>query len=113
MQEFVGIFIFLMLAISFSVAVFMFRNIFCRNIFFKLDKTIFQVQEPKRNKNDAKFIMYVILFLLFDVETVMLCPFAVVAGKLGLFAFIEGIIFVLIMFAWLFYVAGKNVLRWK
>ena len=49
----------------------------------------------------AQYYIFALVFLVFDVETVFLFPWAVSLGSLSLFAVIEGIIFVLILIsAW-------------
>ncbi|MBI3739860.1 MAG: NADH-quinone oxidoreductase subunit A, partial [Chloroflexi bacterium] len=40
----------------------------------------------------AQYYIFALVFLVFDVETVFLFPWAVALGKLSLFAVIEGII---------------------
>jgi NADH-quinone oxidoreductase subunit A len=52
------------------------------------------------------------VFLIFDVETVFLFPWAVKLGGLGMFAVIEGIIFILILIAGLSYTWRKGMLEW-
>ncbi len=66
-----------------------------------------------RVQYNAHFFMYAILFLIFDIETIMLYPFAVAYGQLGLLAFIEAAIFVLILLIGLFYAIQKNILKWR
>jgi NADH-quinone oxidoreductase subunit A len=46
------------------------------------------------------------------VETVFLFPWAVRLGQLGMFAVIEGIIFILILIAGLVYTWRKGMLEW-
>ena len=53
-----------------------------------------------------------LVFLIFDVETVFLFPWAVKLGQLGLFAVIEGIIFILILIVGLVYTWRKGMLEW-
>jgi NADH:ubiquinone oxidoreductase subunit 3 (subunit A) len=53
-----------------------------------------------------------LVFLIFDVETVFLFPWAVALGKLELFAVVEGIIFILILVAGLSYIWRKDALEW-
>jgi NADH:ubiquinone oxidoreductase subunit 3 (subunit A) len=60
----------------------------------------------------AQYYIYALVFLVFDVETVFLFPWAVKLGALGLFAVIEGIIFVLILVAGLVYTWRKGMLEW-
>lgn len=60
---------------------------------------------------NIQFFMYAILFLIFDIETVMLFPFAVVFNELKLLALVEVTIFVLLLLLGLIYAAKKNMLR--
>ena len=63
-------------------------------------------------KYDIKFFNYAILFLIFDIETIFLYPFAVSLNSLGLFAVIEAFIFVSILLFGLFFAINKKMLRW-
>ncbi len=63
-------------------------------------------------KFDIKYFNYAILFLIFDIETVFLYPFAVSVNSLGLFAIIEAFIFISILLLGLFFAIKKNMLRW-
>lgn len=60
----------------------------------------------------AQYYIYSLVFLVFDVETVFLFPWAVRLGQLGLFAVIEGIVFVAILIAGLVYTWRKGMLEW-
>lgn len=60
----------------------------------------------------AQYYIFALVFLVFDVETVFLFPWAVKLGQLGLFAVVEGIIFILILFAGLVYTWRKGMLEW-
>lgn len=62
---------------------------------------------------DVKFFNYAIMFLIFDVETIFLFPFAIEFSQLKLFAIVEVFIFIgLLLFA-LLYAIKKDVLRWQ
>ena len=63
-------------------------------------------------KFDIKYFNYAILFLIFDVETIFLYPFAVSMNSLGLFAIIEAFIFVAILLLGLYFAINKKLLRW-
>ena len=65
-----------------------------------------------RIKFDIKYINYAILFLIFDIETVFLYPFATSVNSLGLFAIIEAFIFVAILLFGLIFAIKKKMLRW-
>ena len=60
----------------------------------------------------AQYYIFALVFLVFDVETVFLFPWAVKLGQLGLFAVIEGIVFILILIAGLVYTWRKGMLEW-
>ena len=59
------------------------------------------------------YYLFAILFLIFDVETVFLFPWAVQVKALGTFAFIEVLIFLFILGAGLLYAWKKKALIWE
>jgi NADH-quinone oxidoreductase subunit A len=59
-----------------------------------------------------QYFVYALLFVIFDVETVFLYPWAVSYGGLGLFALIEMVIFLTILTIGLAYAWAKGVLQW-
>lgn len=62
---------------------------------------------------DMKFFNYAVLFLIFDVETIFLFPFAVNFAQLQLFAIVEVAIFIALLAFALVYAIKKDVLRWQ
>ena len=63
-------------------------------------------------KFDIRYFNYAILFLIFDIETVLLYPFAISLNSLGIFAVIEAFVFVSILLLGLYYAINKKMLRW-
>lgn len=59
-----------------------------------------------------RFYIFALIFVVFDVEIVFLFPWAVAFGQLGLFALVEMILFILILFFGLFYAWKKGALKW-
>jgi NADH-quinone oxidoreductase subunit A len=59
-----------------------------------------------------QYYIYALLFVVFDIETVFLYPWAVSYAGLGLFALIEMIIFLIMLVIGLVYAWAKGVLRW-
>ena len=59
----------------------------------------------------VRFYLVAILFIVFDIEVVFLYPWAVVFRRLGLFGFIEMLVFVLILAVGLVYVIKKGALE--
>lgn len=60
----------------------------------------------------VQYYLFALVFLIFDVETVFLYPWAVAFDKLPLFAVLEGVLFILILVAGLWYAWRKGVLEW-
>lgn len=60
----------------------------------------------------SQYYLYALMFLIFDIETVFLFPWAVALDQLPLFALIEGLIFIIILFAGLIYALRKDALVW-
>ncbi len=59
-----------------------------------------------------QYYLYALVFIVFDVEVVLIIPWAVVFKKLGFIAFAEMAIFLLILFVGLIYVWKKRDLEW-
>ncbi len=59
-----------------------------------------------------QYYIYALMFVVFDVETVFLYPWAVSYGGLGAFALVEMAVFLLILATGLAYAWAKGVLRW-
>ncbi len=60
----------------------------------------------------AQYYIYALVFLVFDVETIFLFPWAVAFERLELFMVLEGVLFILILLAGLVYAWRKGVLEW-
>src|SRR5262245_41679844 len=60
---------------------------------------------------NIRFYVFALIFLVFDVEAVFLFPWSVVFPKLGLLAFLEGLVFLLILAVALAYVWRKGDLE--
>ena len=63
-------------------------------------------------KFNIRFYVIALIFLIFDVEIVFLFPWAVVYQELGLLAFVEAFIFVLILVVGFVYIWAKGDLDW-
>jgi NADH-quinone oxidoreductase subunit A len=63
-------------------------------------------------KFNIRFYVVALIFLIFDVEVVFLFPWAVIFQKLGMFAFIEMMIFLAILLIGYAYVWAKGDLEW-
>ncbi len=61
----------------------------------------------------AEYYLYAIMFLIFDVETIFLLPFAVAFAHLSVGAFIAMMIFLFLLVEGLVWAWMKGVLTWK
>ena len=72
---------------------------------------------PTRGKSWMQFkvgyYLFAILFLMFDVETVFLFPWAVVVQDLGIYGLVSIIFFLVILILGLAYAWRKGALEWK
>lgn len=59
------------------------------------------------------YYLFAILFLIFDVETVFLFPWAVIMKEVGMAGFIEILIFFFILVSGLMYAWKKKALIWE
>jgi NADH:ubiquinone oxidoreductase subunit 3 (subunit A) len=60
----------------------------------------------------SSYYIYAIVFLIFDVETIFLLPFAVAFTGLSAGACIAMLIFLLLLLEGLVWACGKGVLKW-
>jgi len=60
----------------------------------------------------VQYYIYALVFVIFDIETVFLYPWAMAYNKLGLFALVEMFIFLAILFGGLIYAWRKGALEW-
>jgi NADH-quinone oxidoreductase subunit A len=61
---------------------------------------------------NVRYYVFALMFVIFDVETVFLYPWAIAYEKLGIFALIEMLIFVVMLLIGLIYAWKKGVLKW-
>lgn len=59
------------------------------------------------------YYLFAIIFLIFDVETVFIFPWAVVMKSVGMPAFIEILIFFVVLGLGLIYAWKKKALKWE
>ena len=60
----------------------------------------------------AQYYIFALVFLVFDVETVFLFPWALSLNALPIYVVVEGIIFISILVAGLVYTWRKGLLEW-
>ena len=70
------------------------------------------VGEPRYGFS-VKFYVIAMLFVVFDVEAIFLYPWAVVFDKIGLYAFVEMMIFIFVLLVGYIYARKKEAFKWE
>ncbi|MDQ6993421.1 MAG: NADH-quinone oxidoreductase subunit A [Mariprofundus sp.] len=73
----------------------------------------FEAFEDARMQFDVRFYLVAILFVIFDLESAFLFPWAVVLHKIGLFGFVEMMMFLVILLVGYIYAWKKGALEWE
>ncbi len=66
-----------------------------------------------RERFSVKFYLVGMLFILFDIEAIFLYPWVVVYRELKMFAFVEMLVFVILILSGFFYIWKKGALDWS
>ena len=64
------------------------------------------------SQSHVRYYIFALLFVMFDVETVFIFPWAVGLDSFGVFGLVEMIVFIVILALGLVYAWRKGVLRW-
>jgi NADH-quinone oxidoreductase subunit A len=70
------------------------------------------VRLPGGERFSVKFYVVAMLFIIFDIETIFLFPWAIVFRQLGLFGLIEMAVFIALVFVAYVYIWRKGGLDW-
>ena len=65
-----------------------------------------------RDRYSIRYYLVAMLFVIFDVETVFMFPWAVIFNKLLLFGLVEMIVFIFILVVGYYYAWQKGALDW-
>ncbi len=69
------------------------------------------IVSPKQ-RFSVKFYLVALFFVIFDIEAVFVYPWAVLFRELGMFGFIEMMIFISILAVGLIYIWRRGALEW-
>lgn len=65
-----------------------------------------------RERVSVKYYMVAMLFIVFDIEVVFLYPWAVNFRSLGMFGFVEMLVFITLLMVGYLYLWKKGALKW-
>jgi len=113
---YVPILLFILIAIAFPLATFAFARLLRpdRPEPIKLERYECGIESQQEvwGRYSVQYYVIAVLFLIFDVETVFLFPWAVKYKVLGLFGFIEMAVFIVILVVAYAYAWKKGALEW-
>jgi NADH-quinone oxidoreductase subunit A len=115
-SEYLGVLVFLMVATAFGIGTLVLGE------FLRIRRPYAEKLMPYESGNapvgephmrfSVKFYIVAMLFVVFDVEAVFLYPWAIVFDKIGLYAFIEMVIFIAILLVGYIYAWRKEAFVW-
>ena len=68
--------------------------------------------DPPRARYTPRFYVVAMLFVIFDIEAIFLFPWAVAFNQLGLYGYIQAVVFVGLLLGGLIYEWKKGALEW-
>lgn len=116
LQAYVPILIFILVALGFAAFTLIVSRLLQAEKYNKVKLEPYECGiEPTTDARDRYSIRYYLvamLFVIFDVETVFLFPWAVIMDQLALFGLIEMVVFLFILIVGYFYAWQKGALEW-
>lgn len=115
--NYLPVLIFLIIGVVFGVVALLLGMIFrpskpYREKLLPYESGVDPVGEP-RYRFSIRFYIIAMLFVIFDVEAVFIYPWAVVFDKIGIYAFIEMVIFIVILLIGYVYAWDKEAFQWE
>src|SRR5205085_7416893 len=116
LRAYIPIFLFILVGIAFAiVTLIVSRLVHAEKVnLVKLEpyECGIEPQTDARDRYSVRYYLVAMLFVIFDVETVFMFPWAVVLARLALFGLIEMIVFLAILVAGYAYAWKKGALEW-
>ena len=116
LQSYVPIFLFVLIAVGFAI----FTILFSRLVHAGKPNAVklepyecgIETEGDARDRYSIRYYLIAMLFVIFDVETVFMFPWAVSLDRLAVFGLVEMLVFIVILALGLLYAWRKGVLRW-
>ena len=117
MQSYVPILVFVLVSIGFIVVMLLVAKLLRHHgDRAHLDRSLRVRQRAgelrAQHRFSIRYYLIAVLFVVFDVETVFLYPWAVMFDQLALFGFIEMMVFLVILLIGYAYVWRRGALQW-
>ncbi len=115
-NSFIPILLFIVVAIGFAIVTLLIARLIVPHKYAKVKLEPYECGiEPKtdaRDRYSIRYFLVAMLFVVFDVETVFMFPWAVIMDKLAWFGLIEMVVFLVILVVGYFYAWREGALEW-
>jgi NADH-quinone oxidoreductase subunit A len=112
----IPILIFVLVAVAFGVVTLLFARLIAPQRYGRVKLEPYECGiEPAtdaRDRYSVRYFLVAMLFLIFDVETIFLYPWAVIVEELAWFGFVEMVVFLFILVVGYFYAWREGALEW-
>jgi NADH-quinone oxidoreductase subunit A len=115
-SEYLPVLIFIIIATAFGFGALIIGTI------FRLNKPYYEKLMPyesginpkgePRTRFLIRFYIIAMLFVVFDVEAIFIYPWAIVFDKIGIYAFIEMVLFIAVLLVGYIYAWKKEAFQW-
>jgi NADH-quinone oxidoreductase subunit A len=116
MAAYIPILLFILVALAFPIATLMLARVVRPSNYGKVKMAAYEcgveAEGDARARYSVKYYIIAVLFVVFDVEVIFLFPWAVRFNALGLFGFVEMVVFIAILVLGYFYAWKKGALEW-
>ena len=116
LEAYIPILLFVLVAIGFAIFTLLLSGLLHPERYNKVKLEPYECGiEPEtdaRDRYSIRFYLVAMLFVIFDVETVFMFPWAVMMDELALFGLIEMIVFLFILVVGFLYAWRKGALDW-
>lgn len=117
LEQYVPIFLFILVAVGFAIFTLIVSGLVHPKRYSKVKLEPYECGiEPEtdaRDRYSVRYYLVAMLFVIFDVETVFMFPWAVIMDELALFGLIEMLVFLAILVVGYVYAWRKGALEWS
>jgi NADH-quinone oxidoreductase subunit A len=116
LNAYIPIFLFLLVAVGFACFTLIMSQLVQSKKYNKVKLEPYEcgieAQTDARDRYSIRYYLVAMLFVIFDVETVFMFPWAVIFDKLALFGLVEMLVFIFILVVGYYYAWQKGALEW-
>ena len=116
LDTYIPIFLFILVALGFAIFTLMVAGLVHPRRYSRVKLQPYECGiEPltdARDRYSVRYYLVAMLFVIFDVETVFMFPWAVIMDELALFGLIEMLVFLFILVVGYVYAWRKGALEW-